>query len=302
MTLHLAAVHAASALPLVCCLFRWRTVRSGDTEASILGRRLALWSIGLLTFGVAIGTLILALLWLAERRDLFTAARYLPPYKLEYAAIELVFSVACMAAYYKTWNAAAVGGPWRRMAHHLLAIAAATNLIYHFPPLFLALKRLAGASGPLVQPQFRALIFEPRILSMWLHHVLAGFAAAGVWTMFVARRQNPSSVARGARIALVATLAQIPIGLWALVALPENDALLGGDAITTGLLAAGIAVALALLHHLAAAAMGPAAMIGAEKSTPVRCLALLLTVMLLMNAANYRVRPPASSLQPPASH
>ncbi len=131
-----------------------------------------------------------------------------------------------------------------------------------------------------------ALIFEPRILSMWTHHTLAGFAAAGVWTMVVARGRSPSGVAWGARIALIATLAQIPIGLWVLLALPENDVLLGGDATTTGLLAAGIAVALALLHHLAAAAMGDT-----HRATVWRCVALLLTVMLLMNAANAALYP-----------
>ena len=296
MTLHLAAVHAASTLPLVCCLMMWRAARRGDADESNLGKRLAGWSIGLLAIGVALGMLILGILWHVGRREIFTAAQYLPPHKLEFAVIELVFSVACIAGYIAIWNSAFHGGGWRRIAHHLLAIAAATNLIYHFPPLFLALRRLTTISGPLAQPQFRALIFEPRILSMWLHHTLAGFAAAGVWTMVVARRQNPSGIAWGARIALVATLVQIPIGLWVLLALPENDALLGGDAITTGLLAAGIAVALGLLHNLAAAAIGET-----NRATVWRCAALLLTVMLLMSAANHRVRPQASSLTPQAS-
>jgi hypothetical protein len=276
--------------------------RRGDLEASLLARRLAAWSIGLLGIGAALGALILASLWWGDRREIFSAAPLLPPRKLEYAAVELLFSLLCMAAYLALGNRAIECGGWRRVVHHLLAFAAATNLIYHFPPLFLALRRLGDADAAMVQAQFRSLIFAPPIASMWLHHTLAGFAGAGVWTMFVSRSTRRSGeagqparttgVSWGARIALVATLFQIPVGLWVLAALPEQDALLGGDAITTGLLAAGIAVALALMHHLAAASLGQV-----EHSAPQRCLALLLAVMLLMNAANYRAR----QSQPPTS-
>jgi hypothetical protein len=298
MTLHLAAVHAAAMLPLVCCGFAHVAARRNDDIASRIGKRLAWSSLGLLALGTAIGAAMLALLWLAQQHDIFTAAQRLPPYKLAYAAGEIAFFVGCMALYVAFWNRAVALGGWPSLGHHLLAVMAATNLIYHFPPLFLALRQLASAAAPVSQPEFRALIFGPRVLSMWTHHTLAGLAAAGVWTMWFACKRGHGSgvrdqqdvdttrgVAWGARIALVATLSQIPVGLWVLVALPQRDALLGADSIATGFLAAGIVLAVALLHHLGAAAIGET-----EPRTVSRSVALLLAVMLLMNAANHRAR------------
>ncbi len=62
----------------------------------------------------------------------------------------------------------------------------------------------------------------------------------------------------GARLALVATLCQLPVGIWLVVSLAPDaqQQVMGADLIATGLLGLSIFLSLGLLHHLATVAFG----------------------------------------------
>jgi hypothetical protein len=84
----------------------------------------------------------------------------------------------------------------------------------------------------------------------------------------------------GGRIALAATLLQIPVGLWVLSALPQQSLLLGSDAVATLLFGGSVLGSLALLHQLAIWSLGDISRRRVWLST-----ALLCAVVLLMTGA-----------------
>jgi uncharacterized membrane protein len=78
------------------------------------------------------------------------------------------------------------------------------------------------------------------------------------------------------------TLLQIPVGVWVLMTLPQpqQDRLLGGDAICTSVLAASILLSLALMHQLSLLALGDG-----SRHRLLKATALMGGVILLMTAA-----------------
>ncbi len=141
---------------------------------------------------------------------------------------------------------------------------------------------------------FRHLIFTPEIMSRCVHIWLAGVATVGILIAWLSVRKNiesseQPSAARltvfGGRLALAATLLQLPVGMWLLMQSPagEQSRLMGGSLLPTALLVASIIAALALLHQLAAIALG-----GGERSH-VRWSAALLIVTVLMMSATLRL-------------
>ncbi|HEV3415668.1 MAG TPA: hypothetical protein VG056_02600, partial [Pirellulales bacterium] len=100
---------------------------------------------------------------------------------------------------------------------------------------------------------------------------------------------NPSApIIRGAaRLALVATLLQIPVGLWVLFALPTavQSQLLGEDWIATLLFGLSVIVALGLMHQLAMASLG-----AVSRQAVGRTALLLAAVVFLMVATLHRAR------------
>ena len=158
-----------------------------------------------------------------------------------------------------------------RLVHRALAVAAATNLLVHFPALFVIISVLSARGGlidrPLTSAGFRALLVDPEVISRVAHVVVAAFAVAGgavmAYGMQWARNGTHSAAAAqlvrgGATLALAATVVQLPLGVWLAMALPEQARapILGGDPLVTGLFLVALVAALALMHYLAAVAMG----------------------------------------------
>jgi len=94
-------------------------------------------------------------------------------------------------------------------------------------------------------------------------------------------------VRQAAGVGTVAAFLQFPIGMWVASQLPApvQTALLGGSWLSTGLLAAGVLAALALMQRLAAAVLGDAA----YKDT-VYSGVLTALVILLMTAVSQSLR------------
>src|SRR5262249_55398417 len=105
-------------------------------------------------------------------------------------------------------------------------------------------------------------------------------------------------IASAARGALVATLLQIPVGMWVAAALAPaaREQVLGGDALSTISLLFSIVLALGLMHHLAAIAMGDTA-----RKSVLRAAMLLALVTLLMSATLHRARSQAYETLRPAA-
>jgi hypothetical protein len=201
-----------------------------------------------------------------------------------------VFSLVCLAAYVLAWNALT---NWQ-VLHRLLALAAATNLLVHFPALFTIASLLAARDDPgttLDRASFRRLLIDGQVLSQVVHVWIAAFAVTGALLAALAARSKGDESSRpaakaGAWLALLATAAQLPVGLWVALAMPQASlsALLGNDLTATLLFTTAMLLALYLLHALAALAWGDP-----QARSAGLPLAIMALVVVLMVAARRRL-------------
>jgi hypothetical protein len=294
LTLHLLAMNLASFGPIVCIWLRQRG-RSGDDAAEASGQRLARWSVAALAIGIASGALLVVFAWFATNKSYFEALRRFDPTDIMTVMGELLASLICLVVYAATWTKRRE----RPLLHGCWAGLASATLLYHFPPLMIALRDHSQNAVMLpgqvitrqsLQPHF----FRAEILSEWIHFILAAAAVTGVALMVIASRdrlypkvtnerylgQCDSLVRAGARMALAASLCQIFIGGWLLFVLPVDiqSNLLGTDWRATALFVVAIGATLGLLHQL-----GMAAVEQADAGLVSRCSALLFTIVLSMS-------------------
>jgi hypothetical protein len=294
LAIHLLAVNFAMAVPLVCIWLEWRESTREDELAASLGRSLAQASIASLLFGVTLGGLLLWWIWRQDLSAFYRTVGKLPTERWGFLIAEILFYVGCMAAYVGLWNRLRT----RRLWHRLLAIVAATNLLYHFPPLFVMLSVVSSrpdlADLPYDHQAYLRLWADAEVLSRVMHHWLASAAVAGTATALFAwrmsRRDSTNDVRRlvagGAKIALIASGLQVPVGIWVLAELPamSRNALTGGDQIATTLFAASVFTALALLNSLANLSCGDV-----RRGHVAGALASLTLTVILMVSALERV-------------
>ena len=239
-----------------------------------------------------------AILWYSDP-SYFAALRRVPAYRLWFFAGELVFYLACMIPYVVLWDRA-TGHRWW---HRVLAVLAATNVLYHFPPFFTMLSLMSTraelANASLDRSLYVELFTDSETLARVAHHWLSSVTTAGVALMCLSARCCAESTAVNsdvssnrvptfaARIALFATALQMPIGLWLLLESPTSaqSQLLGGDAISTVLFSTAILSMVLLLQQLAAVSFGDN-----SKTTILRSALLLLLVLLLMSGVLHRTR------------
>jgi hypothetical protein len=300
LALHLLLVDLAMAGPLVCVWLRLRETRWAEDSAGALARTLAAVSIAALAGGIALGGLLLAVRWWRDDHAYFEALAVIPAGRLWFALAEIGFFFACMAAYRGLWQRMRRRPIW----HAALAIAAALNLLVHFPALFAIVSVVSARANLWGQTLDRAgywrLLLDGEVLSRVLHVWLAAIAVTGVALMVLAIRL-PLDAARqrlttdGAIIALVPTLLQIPAGLWLALEMPEASRrpLIGGDLAASGLFAASILLALQLLHTLAAVALGDH-----DPKQVRRSVAMMLALVVLMVGTRWRIGQPAVALAP----
>ncbi len=291
---HLLLVDVAMIGPLASAWLDWQGRRRGDTtfdRAGLLLARLSTWG---LTGGIVLGAVLLAIRWRLDDGAYFDAVAVLPRSRLWFAGFELLFYFACIGAYTALWRR------WRRwrFAHRLLAVAAATNLLVHFPALFVIIsvigQRADVLAAPLDSAEFRRLLVDGEVFSRVVHVWLAAVAVTGAVVMEIGLRlsadaanaQSATRLIRGAALlALVAALAQVPVGFWVTLELPETARapLMGGDLMATAMFGASLVLALVLLQLLAAIALGD---VGAR---PVcRAMAVVGLIVVLMVATRTR--------------
>jgi hypothetical protein len=295
---HLLLVDVAMAGPLVCAWLDWRQCRHEDLAAGRAGLTLARLTNWTLAGGIVVGLVLLGARWQIDGGRYFGALAAVPRSRLWFAGAELLFFFACMGAYVGLWNR------WRkwRWLHRLLAVAAATNLLLHFPALF-AIVSIVETRPELVgqtldRAAFQRMLLDGEVVSRVLHVWLAALAVTGAVVMELGLRMRREEslgasaerlIRSGAVLALVPTLLQIPVGFWLTMRMPETARapLLGGDLVATALFAVSLVLALALMHALAGIALGN------DASRQIRrSIAVLCTLVILMAATHSRVDQP----------
>lgn len=299
---HLLLANLASAGPLAGIWLDHAGRRGDDPLAAALNGQLARLSLWSLVVAALLGAALFGLLWLGEVAAYWTAFAAIRPSRWWFALAEWAFSLVLLA-----WYARLTRVPGRfRPLRHLLALLSATNLLYHFPPLFTVVATVAGremlAAGAIDSSAYRAWVADPEVLSKVVHVWLASLAVSGVALAVLAERAirlsgQPQSgerwTARGAWLALAASVAQLPAGLWLVAALPRGnrDALLGADALATGMLLLAIVTALWLLHALAAVALGDRRTKAVRRALHLLCGVVLLMCAVLLHGQRRAMRP-----------
>lgn len=291
LAIHLLAMNIASTAPLAGAWLRRRSLRLPSDETQRRerlergARRAIASSIGTLALGALVGGSML----LAPSPGMRAALARFPENTYWYAGAEILVSLVSLGAAWKLTR-------WPKMTW-FLAIFATSNLIYHFPPLMGVIGELAAdADWTDVQVIDRAALLKlwgrPEILSLWAHFTLASVAVGCTAVVALAgvraSDNTPASVTaadedlvtrRLAAWALGATVLQIPVGIWLLLASDEaaQQSMMGDNWLATVGLAGGVWVALGVMQSLAALAWG-----GSDRRQTYRaCVLLALTVLLM---------------------
>ncbi|MEX0936402.1 MAG: hypothetical protein WDZ59_00975 [Pirellulales bacterium] len=293
---HLLAVNLGSAGPLLCIWLHGRAFRHGDPVADAVGRDLARYALAATTVGLLLGGAILAWMFYQGDSPFLRAAGQFPPSRWWFATGEIAFYYVCMFAYLALWTRWSQRPFW----HGLLAVSAATNMLYHFPPLWTMVTTLAQhpqmAELHIDPAQYRRLLVDPEIASRVVHSWLAAVAVAGTALVWLAAGRGTVSggedpqrriAVGGAWIALIPTGIQFLVGMWVLVELPAEarDAVIGGDLPSTALLLTSLTFTLVLLHILVGVAGG-----GVDRRSARRAVIVLALVVLLMSGTLRRIR------------
>jgi hypothetical protein len=291
LSAHLGMVDLAMAGPLVCIWLEWRQASRGDELAGRMGPILARSSAWALAGGIALGILLLGLRYMAGDPAYFAALGAIPVSRLWFGLAELVFSLGLLGLYAGLWDRFSR----RRWWHRILAFGAASNLMIHFPALFIIVSivstRLPLAGQTLDAAAYRRMLVDGEVLSRVVHVWLAAFAVAGASLMGLVLRHSRDSqsaaplIQRAAVVCLIPSVLQIPTGLWIALEMPEaaRAGLLGGDAAATGLFLVAIAVALYWIHAVAAIAFGDC-----DTRHVRRSILALVLLLVLMVAARSR--------------
>jgi heme A synthase len=288
---HLVAMNIAAAGPLVCAwLLRGK---SNDFEWS---RRMA----GLSTAALLVGALFGGLLLVSPSEGMSAALSRFARDTYWFAISELLFSLGCLV-----FLAQLSRGPTRRPVWAwILALATASNLLYHFPPLMTAISKIAveprwAREAVISHRVLLRLATRTEVLSLWLHFVLASVAGAAILAICTGEGmrkekkeksdEEVASVRRLAAAALVVTLLQLPVGAWVLLTSDglAQDAIMGQDGFATSSFAAGVLLALGLTQTLAAIAGGDT-----QPSVRGRAAGLFVAVAVLMTATLILSRTP----------
>lgn len=305
---HLLLLDVAMAGPLVCVGVEWRARRANDAASDEIARRLAGWSLWALVGGSVVGGLLLVVRYTAGGPDYFRAYQAIPVTRLWFGFAELIFSLACLSAYFLLWNRCRS----RRLWHRLLALAGASNLLMHFPALFVIISvvgtRLELAGATIDRAAFRRLLVDPEVLARVTHVWLAAVAVSGIALMMLALRAGASpeavparkrQIALGGRLALGATVLQFPAGMWLVLQTPTaaQGLLLGGDWLATCLFLGSLLLSMLLLQALAAVSLGDV-----EATQVRRAVATVAVLVLLMTATRLRIDAGARPLAGGAEH
>ena len=186
LAIHLMAMNRRRGEARLSALWlQWREASRSDTLAGKLGIYLARQSLVWFTVGVVLGCAALYLVWILYPRAYFEAAGQIPARRYWFGIAELVFFVACLVGVLALPQREGQTGRGRRFWWQwLLGWLAATNLMYHFPPLFAMISVLSARPHEWTgDVRFIVWMFEPEVVARTLHFVLASIAMSGLVVM-----------------------------------------------------------------------------------------------------------------------
>lgn len=303
LAVHLLCVNVASVAPLLTIWWE-RLEARGDRLAGQWGRSLLWQSIGLLLVALALGLVLGWLHWSAE----YAVAVQRLQSKIWFAVVEFIFSLLLLLVQVIWWSRSKGSSRAARVTRSLLALLASTNLLYHFPVLMVILSQLASSvelsTESIQAAEFRQRLLEPAVLARCVHIWLASVAVTGGWLIAWSCWQGRPIDERdpgirraiwGARIALIPSLLQIPVGVWLLVTLPafEQSRVLGADITISVIFGFSVLLAMWLLHLLAAISFGDTRM-----ELQVRTVVVLVLVVMLMTAVLRKLNNPLGPSRP----
>jgi len=251
--LHLLVIAIAAAGPLLCIPLNAKQLNRKDSA-----ERDAYWALGTtlsrhaniaLIVGSVFGLIVAALVW----NDDFHQRCHVLKTRFMYAGVEWVFSCVLLLITHRWWLKRPDGfKPF--LFRSLLIVLATTNLLYHFPIIFMlvneitpeVLADLKSSGAELSRQQFYKYAFSNSMLARWLHVVVSmlmiSFAYVAVIalrfardTTEVARETAVRTVSWSARNVLILIFAQIGFGLMALMTMENSQLVMGGDVMVTAL-------------------------------------------------------------------
>lgn len=297
LSLHLMMINVAVAGPLLCVWLDWRASRHGEDFARLASHRLAAQSLVALVVGVLLGVLGIGFIHMTTPEAFNRGWTIVPASRWMFSAVEIVFSGVCVWAYLRWWNVLGKS-KFGTAVRYGLPILAATNLAYHFAPLFTLVSVWSTRVTAPGEFDYLKLIHDPEVASRATHVLLACIAVAGIALMAVALRlgrtgTDPSEAGRvaiwGARIALIPSLLQVFVGLYVLINLPEisRDRMMGGSVVTTSLFISALAVTLVWYYMLTIVSLG-----STERKDIARCMSWMALVVVLMVGARHSALEP----------
>ncbi|MCA9247405.1 MAG: hypothetical protein KDA42_09830 [Planctomycetales bacterium] len=190
----------------------------GDPDAR---KQLARWSLWAIFVGLATGGLAVLVVLAGGYPGYGAAAARLPAGAYWMLAGEWLFTAVLVHVYFIGWRRLA----HRRFWHGLVGVAAATNLLYHFPTMMIVLARLAhepalSHSQTIARPEFLALLRQPFPLAKSFHFWALSLVVAGVAYLFATDRSKSRST--GAAVALAGVMLLVLSGVGQLVAAPAG--------------------------------------------------------------------------------
>ena len=299
---HLMCMNVACGSPLVALWLEWKD-RRGDAIAPQAARYLGASAVIALLVGLVLGLLVGWLKWTPDYAEIW---RVQLAGKLRMGIYELLVSGGLLVVYWIWRSWAVLPSRWSYVGRSIILLTAATNLLYHFPPILIVAGKLADRGFPadvevpnhvLIAKEFRRLIVVDEIPALTVHFALASVAMAGIMLLGLALRRQKSDgdprgmkriAAWGSWSALLATGLQLVVGLWLLATTPpDSQALLTGSAWLPSLLFVGSLFLVAwLLRELSNIALAEP-----TRGSLIRAMIAMTFVILLMTAARQLSRP-----------
>lgn len=251
--LHLLVIAVAAAGPLLCIPLNAKQLNRKDSA-----ERDAYWALGTtlsrhaniaLIVGSVFGLIVAALVW----NDDFHQRCHILKTRFMWLAVEWVFSCVLLLITHRWWSKRPDGlKPF--LFRSLLIVLATTNLLYHFPIIFMlvheipaiVVAELESSGAELSRQQFYEYAFSSSMLARWLHIVISMLMISFAYVAVIALRfaRDATDVAREtavrtvswcARNVLILLFAQIGFGLMALMTMENSKLVMGGDVMVTAL-------------------------------------------------------------------
>jgi len=209
------------------------------------------------------GLIVAAVIWSEE----FHQRCHVVQDRFLFAAIEWIFSWGLLLLSERWWKKRP-DGVKSFAVRSILILLATTNLLYHFPMLFMLINEiptsvvleLEATNSQLSREQFYEYAFTRGMLAKWGHAVVSLFMVAVAYTAVISLRyaRDVSGVPRDVAVRMVNWTArtmvlllfiQIGLGLLTVMTMSNMKAIMGGDVMVTSLFAGAMCLLLVQLQQ-----------------------------------------------------